>query len=132
MGLIKSRIIYLIFLQILMISFTGVYKFLSRCPIFRMRNFTCAPDWARKKMGAQNQLHVDGNTTRNIAFCSLLPKYHLQPSFLMSKSFHNEAFVVLSVALTSKIRCFSKNNFHNTNVSVYRCSEEYVESMRFY
>ena len=31
----------------------------------------------------------------------------------MSKSFRNEALVVQSVVLASKIRCFSKNNFHN-------------------
>ena len=36
----------------------------------------------------------DQDTARNLAFCSLLPKYHLQLSFLMSKSFSNEAFVV--------------------------------------
>ena len=35
---------------------TGVDKFLSGRLIFRARNFTCAPDQARKKMGAQNQI----------------------------------------------------------------------------
>ena len=61
---------------------TGVDKFLSRRPTFRARNLTCAPDRARKKMGAQNHVHVL-DTTRNVAFCSLLPKFHSQLSFLM-------------------------------------------------
>ena len=30
-------------------------KFSFRHPIFRAHNFTCAPDWARKEMGTQNQ-----------------------------------------------------------------------------
>ena len=33
----------------------GVDKFLSRRPIFRARNFTYAPDQARKKVGPQIQ-----------------------------------------------------------------------------
>ena len=33
----------------------GVDKCLSRGPIFRARNFTCAPNRAHKKMDAQNQ-----------------------------------------------------------------------------
>ena len=28
---------------------TGLDKFIPRRAIFRARNFTCAPDWARKK-----------------------------------------------------------------------------------
>ena len=34
----------------------GVDKYLFTRRIFRARNFTCAPDRARTKMGAQNQI----------------------------------------------------------------------------
>ena len=35
---------------------SGVHQFLFRRPIFWACNFTCAPDQALKKMGAQNQI----------------------------------------------------------------------------
>ena len=34
---------------------TEVDKFISKRPIFRARDFTCTPNRARKKIGAQNQ-----------------------------------------------------------------------------
>ena len=36
-------------------SKSGVDKFLSRRPNFRARNFTWVLDWARKKIGPENQ-----------------------------------------------------------------------------
>ena len=35
--------------------FTGVEKFLSRHPTFRVRNFTCMLNQTRQKIGGQNQ-----------------------------------------------------------------------------
>ena len=62
---------------------SGVDKFLSRRSTFRARNLACAPDRARQKNEPLKiKVHVL-DTTRNIAFCSLLPKYYLQLSFLM-------------------------------------------------
>ena len=37
---------------------TGVDKFLSRSPIFRVRSFTCAPNRARKKWLLKTKVHV--------------------------------------------------------------------------
>ena len=53
--------------------------------------------------------HLDGN-------------YIWSPTGFNIRTSFNETFVVCF----SKIRCFSKNNFHKTNASVERCSEEYV------
>ena len=36
-------------------ALSGLDKFTSTRPIFRARNFTCAPEQTRRKMGAQNQ-----------------------------------------------------------------------------
>ena len=60
------------------------------------------------------------DTTRNIAFCSLLSKYPLQPSFLICfhQKFTQWDFYYFNVVLTSKIRCASKSNLHNSNLSV--------------
>ena len=57
--------------------YTGVDNFLFRRPIVRARNFTCALDWAPKKVGAQNKIAGPIETQLEIAFCSLLPKQHL-------------------------------------------------------
>ena len=84
---------------------------------------------AQDKLRAQSGKQLNGplktevhvlETTRNIAFCSLLPKYPLQFSFLMCLhlKFIQWDFCCLNVVLTSKIRCASKNNFHNSNFSV--------------
>ena len=53
-------------------------------------------------------------------FCSLLSKYHLQLSLLICshQMFTQWGFCSLNVVLTSKIRCASKNNFHNSNTSI--------------
>ena len=56
---------------------TGMDKFLSRRPNLRARNLTFTPDRARKKLALNTKVHVLG-TTRSVAFCSLLPKCHLQ------------------------------------------------------
>ena len=64
---------------------TVANKFLFRCPIFGARS----KNGSSKRNCTSNQ-----DTTRNIDFCFLLPEYNLQPLFLMSKSFRNEAFVV--------------------------------------
>ena len=60
------------------------------------------------------------DTTRNTAFYSLLFKYHLQLSFLIC--FHQKftpwGFRSLNAVLTSIIRSASKNNFHDSNVSI--------------
>lgn len=34
---------------------TGLDNFFSTHPIFEARNFTCTPNWARQKTGAQKQ-----------------------------------------------------------------------------
>ena len=78
----------------------GVDKFLYRRPT---RNFTCAPDRARKK---------------------LLMCFH--------QKFSQWGFYSANIILTSKIRYASKNNFRNSNVSSQKCSEEYAESIGFY
>ena len=39
-------------------AFTGVDKFLSRCPTFRAHNFTCRPDRARKKWVVKTKVFV--------------------------------------------------------------------------
>ena len=56
---------------------TGVDKFVSKCPTIRAPNFTCASVRARKKWVVK----TNRGTTRNIDFCSLLPKQDLQLSF---------------------------------------------------
>ena len=43
--------------------------------------------------------------------------------------FYNEA---LAVCIISKIRYALSNNSYTSDASVWRCSEEYVESMEFY
>ena len=59
-------------------SITGLDKFTSAPPIFRVRNFIYAPDRARKKKNgrakSESMCTSDRGTTRNDHFCSLLPK----------------------------------------------------------
>ena len=38
-----------------LLALSGLDKFTSTRPIFRVRNFICPPDRARKEKGAQNQ-----------------------------------------------------------------------------
>ena len=67
-------------------SQSGLDKFTSAHPIFRSRNFICAPDRARKKKKgrakSKSMSTSDRETTRNHYFCSFLPKQCLQLSFL--------------------------------------------------
>ena len=76
-----------------------------------------------KKRVPKPKVHVL-EKTRNIAFYSLLPKYHLLLSFLMCfrQKFTQCDFCSLNVVLISKIRWASKNNFHNSSASILRCS----------
>ena len=78
--------------------------------------------FCKNPVGLAKNGRNDRNITRNIGFCSLLPKQHLQLSFLMC--FHRKSsqrgFCSLHVVLTSKIRFASKNKFHNSNASVYK------------
>ena len=67
-----NRLFFTIYINFL----TGVDKFLSKRP-------SDTKNWM-----------FDRDTIRNIAFYSLLSTWHLQPVFLMCKSFRNEAFVV--------------------------------------
>ena len=88
--------------------------------IIKRQIFFWAPDFSarRKKQALKTKAHVLV-TTRNTAFCSLLSKYHLQLSFLMC--FHQVTqwgFCSPNVVLTSKMRCASKDHFHNSNASV--------------
>ena len=56
---------------------TGLNKFSLPRPTFSTCNFTCAPDQTQK-MGAQKPRFVSyRETTGNISFNSLLPKYDL-------------------------------------------------------
>ena len=73
------------------------------------------------------------DTTRNISFCSLLPKLDLKLSFYpcFYRKFLQWDFWGLNVALMSKIRCTSKNNFYTWDASVQGCSGEYAENMEF-
>ena len=90
--------------------------FLSKRPIFRVRNLLARPIGLAKN--GRNDLDI----TRNIGFCSVLPKQHLQPSFLMCfyQKSSQRGFCSLNVVLTSKIRFASKDKFHNSNTSVYK------------
>ena len=45
----------MVLLKLMSCSIFRHQGFLSRRLIFRARNFTCSPDWARKKMGVQNE-----------------------------------------------------------------------------
>ena len=57
---------------------TGLEKFISMCSIFRARNFICASDRARKKKKKNRPVKPKSKfyqeTSKNIEFCSLLPK----------------------------------------------------------
>ena len=76
---------------------TGVNKFLSRRPKDARKIFLRALSGAQVKLRDRSGMQKNGplktkvhvlDTTTNIAFCSLLPKYHLQLSFLMG--FHQK------------------------------------------
>ena len=96
------------------IQISEVNKFLSSFPVFWARNFTCAPDRTRKTVSSILKCTPNRDTTRNIAFCSLLP------SFLMcfNQKFSQWGFFSPNVVLRSEIRCSSKKDFHDSNSSV--------------
>ena len=81
--------------------------------------FTCAILFVCNKMVAQNQSACLIETQ--------LETYMYYLNFNSTNSFHfwyfhqkslQQRICTLNVVLTSKIRCTSKNNFHNSNVSV--------------
>ena len=75
---------------------------LLECPIGHERNGCSKP-----------KCMSDQVTTRNIAFCSFLPKQDLKLSFYMCfhQKFLKWGFCSLNVVLMPKIRCTSRNNF---------------------
>ena len=84
------------------------------------RFFGCAVLLARpigrtKEMGAQKQIARRIETQlKTLRFALYYMKSTYNPSFLMSKSFRKEGFIVW----VSTLRCFLKKHFHNTNASV--------------
>ena len=70
---------------------------------------------------------------RNIAYCPLLPKQHLQLSFLICfhQKFSQCGNCTRNIILITKIRCTSKKNLRNSNASSQKYSEEYAESIGF-
>ena len=81
-----------------------------------------------KKCRSKPKYTSDRDTTKNVVFCYLLLKWHVQLPFLICfhQKFPQWGFYSLNVVLTSKIRCASKNNSSKT------CSEECAESIGFY
>ena len=63
-------------------SITGVDKFLSRHQTFRARNFTCAPNQARKKWVVKPKCMSNRDTTRNKTFFSWSPKQILKKKII--------------------------------------------------
>ena len=66
----------------------------------------------------------DWETTRNIHFCSLSPKYDLQLSLSLyfHQTFLQWSSCSVNVVWLSKIRCVSKKNSHTSDASVKRRS----------
>ena len=60
---------------------SGVDKFVSRRPTCRAHNLLARPIGQTKNGRLKPNCTSDQDTTRNIAFCSLLPKQDLQLSF---------------------------------------------------
>ena len=107
-------------------------KFFSRCLIFASK--IAHPNEHTKNVCSILKCTSDRDTTRNIAFCSLLPKQHLRLSFLTC--FHQKFFAMwlffsLNVVLTSKIRYFLKNSFHNSNTSVKGVEKNVLKAWNF-
>ena len=127
---------------------TGLDKFISTRPIFRARKFTCTPDRARKKTGAQNQTQCARLIKKNLetfifVFCYLNRTccfyFYLSFSIVLAirplqciiissfkvdfrMTFHNYKKPInanqCKYCLMSKIRCISKNNSHTSDESV--------------
>ena len=93
------------------------------CPIEHVKNRCAKP-----------KSTSDWETSRNIAFCL----YYLNKtcSFHLLICFHQRFlqwnFFSLNVVWMCKTRCVLKQNFHASDASVKRFSEEYAESIDFY
>ena len=81
-----------------------------------------APSGTQKNAHSKTKSRSNRDTAKTIAFCYLLPKQHLQLLLLIcfNQKFLRWGFYSLNVALMSKIRYTSKNNFHNTNASIWK------------